>query len=403
MTMTNVLAGLPQKINKVIVKAGGYHAGNLLHTGHYSFNYVDDAHLVSLTMPYKTEPYNRGVLHPAFTQSLPEGYLRRYISQKLRRYADVDDLYLLALMGDKGIGHLSYGSAIDLPAPEPIGVDDILHWSGQDKLFPQLLEKYYLGGMAAGVQPKVVISRSTLLQKDLIVKTYDEEFPLLTVNEFVCMKCAAYCGLDTPNVWLSDNLEHYIVERFDIDANGIKIGIEDFATLMGKTGDQKYIGTYENVLKAVGLNTHSIQEVEKAFHQIAYNCLIGNGDAHLKNFSLQYEHDLTSISLSPIYDVTHTLIYDTLDKNMALKLKKSKAFPLRKDLIELAFSAGIPRSSAGTAIDALAQNIQDCLNILPEVEAMEGLKKSILMNVGRIMSKTVISAPYRHQKKRKYE
>jgi serine/threonine-protein kinase HipA len=201
------------------------------------------------------------------------------------------------------------------------------------------------------------------------------------------MKCAAYCGLDTPNVWLSDNLEHYIVERFDIDKNGLKIGIEDLATLMGKTGDQKYIGTYENVLKAVRLNTQSIQDVEKAFHQIAYNCLIGNGDAHLKNFSLQYRPDLTSISLSPIYDVTQTLIYETLDNNMALKLKKSKVFPLKKDLIELAFSAGIPRSFAGHAIDALAQNIQDCLNTLPVVEAMEGLKKSILMNVGRIMSK----------------
>jgi serine/threonine-protein kinase HipA len=137
--MTDVLVGLPEKVNKIIVKAGGHHAGNLLYTGQYSFNYVDDAYPVSLTMPYKAEPYNGVGLHPVFTQILPEGYLRRYTSEKLRRYVDVNDLYFLALIGDKGIGHMSYSSDIDLPAPEPIGVDDILHWSGQDKLFPQLL------------------------------------------------------------------------------------------------------------------------------------------------------------------------------------------------------------------------------------------------------------------------
>ena len=403
MTKTDVLSRLPEKVKKVKVKAGNYHAGNLSHTGHYSFNYVDDEHLVSLTMPYKNETYNYGALHPVFTQSLPEGYLRKYISEKLRRYADVDDLYLLALMGDKGIGHLSYDSAIKLPPPEPIDVDDILHWDGNDKLFPQLLETYYLGGMAAGVQPKVVVSRSTLLQKDLIVKTYDEEFPLLTVNEFICMKCAEFCGLDTPKVWLSDNLEHYIVERFDINQQGVKIGIEDLATLMGKTGDQKYLGSYENVLKAISLNTHSIVEVEKAFELIAFNCLIGNGDAHLKNFSLQYNPDFTSIKLSPVYDVTHTLIYPTLDKNMALKLKGSKSFPVKKDLVELAFSAGITRSSASNKIDALAQNINECLVALPEVDAMGGLRESILINVDKVMTKTAVSAPYRHQKKKKYE
>lgn len=88
---------------------------------------------------------------------------------------------------------------------------------------------------------------------------------------------------------------------------------------------------------------------------------------------------------------------------MALKLKKCKAFPLRKDLIDLAFSAGIPRSSAGNAVDALAQKIQDCLNMLPEVEVMQGLKDSILKNLGRVMANKAISAPYRHQKKRKYQ
>ncbi|MDU0352518.1 HipA N-terminal domain-containing protein [Paraglaciecola aquimarina] len=106
--MTDIFAGLPEKISKINVEAGGQQTGILRQTGHFSFMYSDDTRPVSLTMPYKDEPYNHGALHPVFTQSLPEGYLRRYIHEKLIRYAHVDDLYLLALMGDKGIGHLGY-------------------------------------------------------------------------------------------------------------------------------------------------------------------------------------------------------------------------------------------------------------------------------------------------------
>ncbi|MDU0352517.1 HipA domain-containing protein [Paraglaciecola aquimarina] len=275
-----------------------------------------------------------------------------------------------------------------------------MHWSSKEKLFPQLLETYYLGGMASGVQPKVVIERAALLQPDLIIKTFDDEFPLLTVNEFVCMKCAQYCGLPTPNVWLSDNLEHYIIERFDTDEHGNKIGIEDYATLMGKSGDKKYLGSYESILKATAINTQSIHEVEKAFSLITFNCLIGNGDAHLKNFSVQYDSDMTNISLSPVYDITHTIIYPTVDKDMALKLKKSKTYPNRKDLIDLAFDAGISRSKAGEIVDNMAQNIQQCIQDIAEIEAMPNLKQSILDHLSKVMTHFPMVSPYRHKKRK---
>ncbi|OFC70095.1 type II toxin-antitoxin system HipA family toxin [Alteromonas confluentis] len=397
------LASLPELVRRLQVKVGGTPAGVLNRAAQYTFTYKKEKRDVSLTMPYRPEPYSHGALHPIFTQNLPEGYLRRYISEKLMRYANVDDMYLLALMGEKGIGYLSYDAGITLPEPEHIAIDDILHWSGKEKLFPRLLERYYLNGMASGVQPKVVVSRSTVLQKDIIVKTFDEEFPLLTVNEFVCMKCAEHCGLNTPTVWLSDDLQHYVVERFDVDDDGNKIGIEDYATLMGRTGDQKYLGSYENVLKATLLNTQSPEELDKVFALVAFNCLIGNGDAHLKNFSLQYQNDHTEIKLSPVYDITHTLIYPTIDNAMALKMRKSKAFPTRKDLIEFAFNAGVTRSSAGAIVDSIAQGILDCLASLNEVNEMEGLRESIEKHVGSVMKVKPIQSVYRHDKKKKYE
>lgn len=400
---TDNLAGLPAQIKRITVNVARQQVGLLTHSSHFSFLYSQDAMAVSLTMPNQPDPYNRGALHPVFTQNLPEGYLRRYISEKLRRHAEIDDMYLLALMGTKGIGHLSYDAGIQLPAAKPVAIEDILHWSGREKLFPQLLERYYLNGMASGVQPKVVISRSAILQKDVIVKTFDEEFPLLTVNEYVCMKCAEHCGLNTPKVWLSDDLQHYVVERFDTDELGNKIGIEDFATLMGRTGDQKYQGTYENVLKVVKLNTGSMEQVEEAFKLVAFNCLIGNGDAHLKNFSLQYLPDLTRIELSPVYDVTHTLIYPTIDNDMALKMRKSKAFPSRHELVEFAYTAGISRSAAGKIVDRMAECILVSLSNMEEVSTMDGLRGSIEAHLNNVMKTTGIQPVFRHDKKKKYE
>ncbi|MDG6099954.1 type II toxin-antitoxin system HipA family toxin [Alteromonas sp. ZYF713] len=402
-TTNSVLAGLPEQVRQLRVNVSGQFSGILNRTTQYNFTYTHEGLPVSLTMPYQPEPYIKGALHPVFTQNLPEGYLRRYISEKLIRYANVDDMYLLALMGKKGIGHVSYNGGISLPEPDLIAINDILHWSGKESLFPQLLERYYLNGMASGVQPKVVVSRSTLLQKDVIVKTFDDEFPLLTVNEFVCMKCAEYCGLNTPRVWLSDDLQHYLVERFDIDNDGNKVGIEDYATLMGRTGDQKYLGSYENVMKATFRNTHSPEEVDKMFALVAFNCLIGNGDAHLKNFSLQYNADQSDIQLSPVYDVTHTLIYPSIDNAMALKMCKSKAFPSRRDLIEFAFNAGVSRSSAADTVESMAQGILECLASLEEASIIHGLKESIEKHVSNVMAKQHIHSVYRHDKKKKYE
>lgn len=393
---------LPERVKRVEVSVGNQAAGILSKDTHASFLYTNKQP-VSLTMPYRELPYNYGVVHPIFAQNLPEGFLRRYIHQKLVRYAQVDDMYLLALMKDKGVGHLNYGSEIDLPEPEKIALGDILHWRESQPLFPQLLERYYLNGMASGVQPKVMVARATVLQNDVIVKTYDEEFPLLTVNEYVCMQCARACGFEVPEVWLSDNLEHYVVERFDCLQSGEKLGIEDFATLLGRSGDDKYKGSYENIVKATWLNTESLAEVEHAFKLIAFNCLIGNGDAHLKNFSLVYDSNLSNIRLSPVYDITHTLIYSTIDKNMALKMRKSRAFPSQQQLIDFAYDAGIPRNVAAGLIDEIADTLVNCLNSIAEVAGMPGLKQSMLKHLASCMHQPHLKAAYRHQKKRKYE
>ncbi|UIP29978.1 type II toxin-antitoxin system HipA family toxin [Photobacterium sp. TLY01] len=398
---------LPAKIEKITVCLDEDELGVLTHGSVHHYQPIQTRRHVSLTMTKSNlDGYASGALHPIFAQNLPEGFNRRFIAEKLARYARVNDMYLLALQGEHSIGMLSYRSELQLPEADSVSLTDILTYQGSTPLFPQLLEKYYLRNALAGVQPKVSIPKTdrTVEQKDLIVKSFDTEFPLLTVNEYVCMEAARYCGLEPPATYLSDNMETFIVERFD-KPEGQLLGYEDFTTLLKKPNnpDAKYTGSYETLLKATHLYTNSLAEVEKMYRYIVFNCLIGNGDAHLKNFALQYTQDMKHIFVSPPFDITHTLIYDTIDNKMALKMANSKVFPDKHHLLKLAESTSFRIRQADKIIEKLAHDIKDYINRSDEIRLMEGLKASIDKSVSGAMVSSYSAKSYRHDKKRKFE
>jgi len=407
------LQTLPKKINRINVYLCKQELGILTHSSIHHYQPVQTDFHVSLTMTKANmEGYNSGALHPIFRQNLPEGFNRRYIADKLARYANVDDMYLLALQKDNGIGMLSYMSEIQLPEVETVTLDDILSYSSAMPLFPQLIEKYYLRNALSGVQPKVSIPKTerTVEQKDLIVKSFDEEFHLLTVNEFVCMEAARYCDLKPPNTYLAKNLETFVIERFDKEKK-VTLGYEDFTTLLKKqnTHDAKYMGSYETLLRATHIYTDDLSEVRKMYQLIVFNCLVGNGDAHLKNFALQYTADMKKIFLSPPFDITHTIIYETIDNKMALKLAGSKEFPNKKILLKLAQGTSFRIRDAEQIIDKLATGIMDYLANSEEVHLFKGLRRSIEHSVATIMTASSCGKTYcsnnnfRHDKKRKFE
>jgi len=401
------LDSFPQRVDKVGILLADKELGLLTRGSVHHYQPSQVGQNISLTMTRQTlDGYSSGALHPIFAQNLPEGFNRRFIAERLARYAKVDDMYLLALQGENGIGMLSYSADFELPEAEPVTLDDILQYTGQDPLFPQLLEKYYLRNMLAGVQPKVGISATerTVEQPDLIVKSFDHEFPLLTVNEFVCMEAAKYCGLKPPPVYLAENLETFVVERFD-KQNGELLGYEDFTTLMKRpnTPDAKYLGSYESLLEATYLYTNSLSEVLKMYRYIVFNCLIGNGDAHLKNFALQYSPDMKDIFVSPPFDITHTVMYDTIDDKMALKIKGSKVFPSKVDLIDLATSKSFRLRGVEDIIENTANGILEYLAQSNYVGILKGLRESITKSVARVMVVDSSMKPYRHDKKRKFK
>src|SRR6185312_1025153 len=96
------------------------------------------------------------------------------------------------------------------------------------------------------------------------------------------------------------------------------LGFEDMTVLMNKTSRQKYEGSYENVAKAVRLycsEADSLIELRRLFEYVAFSVMVHNGDGHLKNFGLLYEHpgDRRSVRLAPLYDVVTTSLYGATD------------------------------------------------------------------------------------------
>ena len=348
------LKSLPARINELEVCLPEGLAGQLAHGSQYNFAYQLHAEQVALAMPVRLEPYRRGALHPIFEMNLPEGFVRRELSERLQRYTRISDMLFLAIQGDDGIGRLQYKSPIEHSRPPRDNLSEILNWDGQENLFSELLERHLFNTTLSGMQPKLVVSsdKTSMLCPDLIIKTGGDNYPQLALNEFVCMSIAAAVGLPTPKFWLSNNQKLFVLERFDIE-DGLKLGMEDFAVLMGRSGQERYLGSYENAAKVLNLYTGGHSEKIRFFEYVVVSCLLGNGDAHLKNFALLYSHPKSPAVLSPLYDVVCTQVYELEEKTLALTLNKSRDFPLHKGILRFANTLGIKQ--AGQRLDEMAE------------------------------------------------
>ncbi len=99
----------------------------------------------------------------------------------------------------------------------------------------------------------------------------------------------------------------YAVRRFDLDPQRRTIHIEDLAQVRGFYPNRKYHGSFETV-GALVYRQHDPEALREFTRRLTFNVLIGNGDAHLKNWSLIY-HDRRNHTLAPAYDLVATFVY----------------------------------------------------------------------------------------------
>jgi serine/threonine-protein kinase HipA len=401
------------RIKRLLVSTPQGASGALDKESRFVFNYdsAERACEVSLTMPIRAESYASSTLLTPFAMNKPEGWLYQQIVGRMAKFEQVDDMRLLAIIGNKQIGRLNF-SLPDAPQTSiraQIGLQELLKQASTKALFDSLVELYFESGIS-GVQPKVMLpdadksrrtgdtedksrrtgdtedksrrtgdtadksrrtgetptSRATVLQHDLIVKSGGREYPHLTENEFLCMDAARRAGIRVPNFWLSDDNGLFVMERFDlqcdlhadqqVDSGNLykarQLGFEDMSVLMDKSpdaqGHYKYLGSYENIVRVIRAycrGGEGLASSQRFFEYLALCVMVRNGDAHLKNFGLLYEHPSaeTSPTLAPLYDVVTTTVYGyrdyrsertLIDRTLALKLNKEKRYPSRLELLK---------------------------------------------------------------------
>lgn len=154
------------------------------------------------------------------------------------------------------------------------------------------------------------------------------------------MRLAAVVGIEVPDVRLIDRDEidalpdgvwhqerlAYAVRRFDRDASCGLVHIEDFAQVRGVYPSRKYDGNLETV-GALAYRGHDEQALTEFARRVAFNVLIGNGDSHLKNWSLIYR-DRRVPTISPAYDLVATEAYrpNSVTEDLGLKFGGSRRF-----------------------------------------------------------------------------
>ena len=268
-------------------------------------------------------------VHPWFTNLLPEGALKELVLRGMPTGSTTDFDVL------KWVGH-------DLPGAVSVITEDGSRVA--PPITDETTEKYGIRFSLAGVQLKFSMQKAkderltlpaTGVNGDIIAKLPSSKYRNLPEVEYSSMKLAAAVGVTVPEFNLvptssvsglpDEALEGgdqvLAVTRFDRRPDGTRVHMEDFLQILGDPTDRKYTAANEEtVLKiATRLGGGGTAPFLQAARRIAANILMGNTDAHLKNWSLWYPKPHEG-QLSPAYDIVASFVYDHRH-DMALRFR----------------------------------------------------------------------------------
>lgn len=284
---------------------------------------VTKAQLRNLHIRFSNGPGN-GRLPPFFQNLLPEGQLRKHLVERAN-IAPNNEFDLLAYCGKSLPGNV-YATSETLNEKQMgrlIGQGRDSYEMSSEQLPPPEAESL------SGIQPKVGLvnegGRYVMRSKNeegqhFIGKLPTSDSALLPEVEYSSLKLAEAAGATVckaellPLTAISGNLPFtlqqdartfLLVHRFDRDAPTVtkRLHMEDFCQIIGIESERKYSANYAAIGAAILANSSKgEQDIFELLRRIKINELLGNRDAHAKNFSLLYT-DPWTCELSPAYDV----------------------------------------------------------------------------------------------------
>lgn len=316
-------------------------------------------------------------LHPFFQHIGSEGWLREQKARAAHVVGD-DDLGLLLRYGADCIGAVSVlppDDAEPLPAITEATVNP--------------------GRTVSGVQRKLLVARdaggrfvpaAATGPAPYIAKFNSERIGSLVRNEALSLRwTAAVLGKAEVTEFTTAMVAGLgeialVVSRFDRTADGGKLRLEDCAQILQKPRGQDYAGkydaAYEDVAAVIGQYSSRPQiDLARLFRRLIAFVLIGNCDAHLKNFSLL--ETPAGLRLSPAYDVVNTALYDGFDQVLALSIGGRRVQLEAADQALLrAFGKeiGLPDRAVELAFRDVKRGVERAASVIrpPEAEPEDG-------------------------------
>lgn len=374
--------------------------------------YIDDIERATLSLSFLDPfghlvtdiPPTRTRAHPFFSNLLPEGPLREYLA----RAAGIDtrrEFPLLSALGLDLPGAVTI-VAVDAgnpPAPPDRRAPDSI---GDPVATPPPPFRFSL----PGVQLKLSATMETAGKVTIpargvggswIVKLPAAAFPGLPEQEHAMMRLAARVGIDVPETRLVpvdsiDGLPRGMgvargemalaVRRFDRAGDSTPVHVEDFAQVLGAYPEQKYVKAGYGDIAEVAGTAMGEDAVCEFVRRLVFCTLIGNGDAHLKNWAVIYP-DRRAPALAPAYDLVSTVaLLD--DDSMALDwVDGVRGFADLSEgvLRQLAASARVPQKPVLDAARAMVERFVEVWGASKgDAEVPEGVAGAVDAHLGRL-------------------
>jgi serine/threonine-protein kinase HipA len=366
---------------------------------------------VSQSLPKRAEPFGRRETRPFFAGLLPEEAQREAVAKTLG-ISKANDFRLLEALGGDVAGALTLWPEGEPPPVSPNLSADPLDDNQLVEILDALPKRPMLAGRdglrlsLAGAQQKLPVvlvdGRITLPQPGQptthILKPPIARFSGTTENEAFSMRLAAAVGLNVAAVEPRKvaGRRFLLVERYDreTDQQGRvrRLHQEDFCQALGIAPEMKYASEggprfpdcFDLVRSAC---TTPAPAVLGLLDAAIFNVIVGNADAHGKNFSLLYAGD--AITLTPLYDLLCTVAYPELSAKFSMKIAKRATFEeFKQDTWEqFAAEIGIGAPYARRRARTLAKAMFDQAPLVAAVLATSGFDGTALQEFADIVRK----------------
>jgi serine/threonine-protein kinase HipA len=353
---------------------------------------------VSLSLPLREEAFEDAECAPFFQGLLPEGDFLRAIARTFHVSAE-NPFAMLAAIGGECAGAIALGPA-EGPAPgsdasPPRWLDDAQLRALLEELPERPLalldeaeDEDGIRISLAGAHDKIGVlcdGERIGLTRGAPPSTHILKMPIARVvepivDEAYCMALAAAVDLDVAAVEPREAGRHefLLARRYDRDSGAsgdARVHQEDFCQALGVAPEEKYEGEGgPGVAECAALlwraSSAPARDIVALADALLFNFLIGNHDAHAKNYSLLLDGP-EAIRLAPLYDLLCTAVFSGTSKKLAMKYGGENRPPyLRRRHLdrladELAVKSNLVRSRAERMIELVGDNAEAAREALP--------------------------------------